>query len=1129
MMRRTRRTAGRLISSESGFATLIVVLVILAVGSIVITPILYLVVTGHKVGGTHQEMADRYYAADAGIQDAEYWIGKDLLTTKFTAAPAYSSYDFLDTWEYDLPQQVNDQTVHVTIENIWIPTNIAAPSEADARRIIEADASSDPRLIVKGSDSTADKTYTIKISYFAEGGETLLVNTVGVWLPPGWEYLAASSSLDNNTLKTYYVVPTVSDSHAGGKAVLWNLNGYPFAGDATHAALPGVNTSDSPMECTITFRYTTQNADECGAVAWITTNSPAEKIPFAWDAESKVFRVTSTATSADGMTTTVESYIPQNAARKMAAAINGDYVAAGNSLVRDADHDSYGIRETANTPSSSTISTIPSDSDVAAAYLYWSAWRDSDQIVAKSPLSPDTCSNYNNWNRSGTTAYTDTSWGIGGSSYFSGQAKTGSTDGYRTLTLKNSISTSPRVDVSWDQRVAALAAVTQPNYPDACDSFSNWATYGSAWDTTTSVGKFTGLTYGGRTGTDLISSSMDLSETGGAMGSVNLSWDQYVSSSLIFSDPGTSDISTYWVNGGDWSYDSGAYRGRRYNSSSSSSVLLTSLTQNLSGRSSVTLSWDWWTSSSMPAGAGLRVDIWNDGGSSWTSTGQSFTGTKTTHQTINYSIPAGYLNSQFKMRFVLLGSSSYGSGKYCYIDNIKLEDPSVPALTSSDGLDVSYSTNGTSWTTISSFRGPGNPTSPAGYTIPSGTLPNNFYLKFSLVGFDGAGEYCYLDNINIEVIPQYSSSDGLDFAFSGDGGSTWSSDIRAFRYGDSFGIDTSSKTFSYTVPSQYSTSTFKIRFYLVGFAGSGKYCNIDNIKLTAMAADQGAVFKIDGNQVYHDSAGDPQIGAQDLKAERATVLQNWISGQLVGYNYCCYTDVTDLVRAYSQKEPDPATNHTGNGTYTVGGVDVSMNYTNSTYTGQPRYSGWSLIIIYQGPTTKGHQLYLFDAFTTNPHNVDLDFDGDGTNGGSVSGFLVPDKITGEVDVAKMTCFVCEGDDFIEGDWIALNAPSSYWDGAGTHPENIPSTYKLWDGITTGSNTAVNPDNVWNSKSLGASYDGVDIDTFSIPWASGRLNTGDTSAHVDIWSDSDGWTLVYMILSFRSQVTTGGSINYLIRG
>jgi len=176
------------------------------------------------------------------------------------------------------------------------------------------------------------------------------------------------------------------------------------------------------------------------------------------------------------------------------------------------------------------------------------------------------------------------------------------------------------------------------------------------------------------------------------------------------------------------------------------------------------------------------------------------------------------------------------------------------------------------------------------------------------------------------------------------------------------------------------------------------------------------------------------------------------------------------------------------------------------------YAGWSLIIIYTSPFTKGHQLYLYDTFTYADMNTDIDPTRETSGpGGVVSGFLVPQQIQGETYAAKLTAFVGEGDSYYSGDFLAFNAPAQYW----SNPWIIPPPWKLSDN------------NVWNSATPGM-LDGVDIKTFNIRWDSHLLSPGDTSARIDLPTDIDSWNLVYMIFSFRSATTTGGNLYYVIK-
>ncbi len=69
-------------------------------------------------------------------------------------------------------------------------------------------------------------------------------------------------------------------------------------------------------------------------------------------------------------------------------------------------------------------------------------------------------------------------------------------------------------------------------------------------------------------------------------------------------------------------------------------------------------------------------------------------------------------------------------------------------------------------------------------------------------------------------------SDGLDYAFSADGGNNWSGNYQAFRgsYPPS--------TFSTTIPDQYLTNNFRVRYYLVDLVGGDEYLYLDDITVS---------------------------------------------------------------------------------------------------------------------------------------------------------------------------------------------------------------------------------------------------------------------------------------------------------
>ena len=203
-------------------------------------------------------------------------------------------------------------------------------------------------------------------------------------------------------------------------------------------------------------------------------------------------------------------------------------------------------------------------------------------------------------------------------------------------------------------------------------------------------------------------------------------------------------------------------------------------------------------------------------------------------------------------------------------------------------------------------------------------------------------------------------------------------------------------------------------------------------------------------------------------------------------------------------------------TFSGGG---STGYPLASPSGQPgsgdrynyTYGSWSLVLIYSSPQTLGHQLWLYDIGNPNftfseawasGERDNPDFDGDGIDGGIISGFLVPAGIEAEANSSKITVFVGEGDAGITGDSFQVNS------------------VKLTNGVST------NPDNVWDWKSQPLPSSGGDIDTFYVNYP--VIKPGDTSAHIDLPTGSDGFTLIYIIISLRSDTVTGGAITYLIR-
>jgi hypothetical protein len=1138
--------------NEKGQA-LVLVLILLLVGSLIIAPLLAFMGTGLKAGTTHEQKMDELYAADAGINDGMWQIKNDKLATKFAGySPAYDPYHYYeysgDSWTYLLAEMVNNHNVNVTIKNMWMPMGLAAPSAASANVTIQGTPSNPPKLIITGTvvDVPTESTpgsYRIKIEY--SGADSLTISTLGIWLPPGFTYVAGSNNLNDPAIPSQKIYTSESATpYKSGQAVVWTFSNYPFAQDASHK-FPGVDPTDSPMESTITLQFNGPAGQKPAAVAWINTNLDlGGGITYTWDGDKKVYQITSTAGN-----TTIDAYTVKSELREMAAAIQGDYYATGNTLMRDAHYDYYHIRDTwlaSDHSSSNSVpqesspgagNGVPQDGEVEAAYLYWTSWWDDSNKLY--PFS-DTCSTYNNWDRTGSSPYSNTSWG-GDGNVFSGHFGTGSLDSFRDLTLKNGvIDLSPYaqglVTISWDQGVTLVSQ----GFSDDCRNFNNWNRITpNVWDIYNNYfqGHFS-------TGYDRnIDLNHSLSLGGFASGTVTVSWKQWTPSPspvTVWSDDCRNFNDWTYTTPNAWSvyhpFGNTYYFQGHYSSGNSRDITHSEALDAYASGGTVTLSWAQWRSGTLESSDGLDVAFSSDG-ISWSTQasyrGSDFVGSA---QTKSLPIPSQFLTSGFRVRFSLVDCA--GSGEYINLDTINIRyTPAGPG--ESDGLDIAYSDDdGATWgDPIHVFTGalPDTSRPPANnatFTVPDQYLTDRFRIRFSLVGFGTTGQYLNLDDITVSCPPppDPGPDDGLDFAFSGNNGATWSNDIQAFRQ------TASPSNFTYTIPSQYLTNQFKMRFSLVGFSEPGQYCDIDNIKITAMMPDASAFLKINGQQVYFDAGGQPQQGTQDITADRSQVI---ISIQ--GFSYSCFKDVTALVRAFSPSPTNPPTNRPGIANYTVGGVDGTLGDDNPSHT-QLSHAGWSLIIIYSSPATLGHQLFLYDRFTHAFDYDDVDFDWDDNPGGDISGFIVPEPITGEVNAAKMTIMVGEGDDWIAGDhsypgdFVAFNAPLSYRSSPNIPARDIPNSYKLWDGklsvAVPGSNTASNPNNVWNGLSTVFSADGIDVDTFYVPWgdpvSSGLLQPGDTSARIDLCTAQDNWNLVYIIISFRSKTTTGGTVTYLIR-
>ena len=98
--------------NESGQGVLLAVLILLVLGGVVTVPLLDFMGTGLEAGRVHEIRTEEYYAADAGVEEAIYWLPQ-LAENNGTAGP------YAD-WNRTSPFDINGKTVNVAIEPVGI-------------------------------------------------------------------------------------------------------------------------------------------------------------------------------------------------------------------------------------------------------------------------------------------------------------------------------------------------------------------------------------------------------------------------------------------------------------------------------------------------------------------------------------------------------------------------------------------------------------------------------------------------------------------------------------------------------------------------------------------------------------------------------------------------------------------------------------------------------------------------------------------------------------------------------------------------------------------------------------------------------------------------------------------------
>lgn len=192
----------KLNKNELGQA-LVIVLCLLAAGGVVIAPLLNYMHTRLSADKVYWERAPLSYSAEAGMEDALWKADNDEVPLE--------PYDYVSEYTYSLPENINNNEVQVNIKQVWPLDGL----ESDENGTVPATG-----LYITGGVVSSEGRYEVRLGYDTPETE-LLIDKVGVWLPPGFEYVADSASVitDENPVQTEW---------NGGTILIWTFPNVDF-------------------------------------------------------------------------------------------------------------------------------------------------------------------------------------------------------------------------------------------------------------------------------------------------------------------------------------------------------------------------------------------------------------------------------------------------------------------------------------------------------------------------------------------------------------------------------------------------------------------------------------------------------------------------------------------------------------------------------------------------------------------------------------------------------------------------------------------------------------------------------------------------------------------------------------
>jgi hypothetical protein len=292
--RKMKKILNRPIRGEKGQA-LLITLILLLVGGLIIAPLLGYMSTGLKAGQSNENLMQRLYAADAGVEDAIWRIRNDY------SLPA----DVGHTVTYPITGGVNNKSVTVTIikeDDFESFVEDLLKAAIDWKSELHFDPPSGHDVWMTYSENLTPGTYTLTMTYSENASANQKwLKVVAIWFEGEYDIVGSASGdmVDQKGTPVVYPAPTKWPS-GGGTAFIWEWE----------------NESDRPFfekkpggdQHSMTFNFTPPQVDGL-YFPWVISGS-ADVGTIGATFTLGVYKVTATATdNTTGKQTEVISYV----------------------------------------------------------------------------------------------------------------------------------------------------------------------------------------------------------------------------------------------------------------------------------------------------------------------------------------------------------------------------------------------------------------------------------------------------------------------------------------------------------------------------------------------------------------------------------------------------------------------------------------------------------------------------------------------------------------------------------------------------------------------------------------------------------------------------------------------------